>query len=110
MDGNCAVAQVGDHTCFIMSPQQSPDIAIVCCQYEVAAERAGAWVRGLFQELQPQQVLIVANMQVCQADGMVCTVQFPGFASASIPSLLHHQTQHLAISCDPVTVTPYLQL
>lgn len=42
-----------------------PDVLVCCCSSAVAPERAGAWARGVLQQVQPQRVLLLGSMQVC---------------------------------------------
>jgi hypothetical protein len=41
-----------------------PGVLVCCCSSKVAPERAGAWARGVLQQVQPQRLLLVGSMQV----------------------------------------------
>jgi hypothetical protein len=79
--GHAAVQEVGQvarHTASTQQQQPSsdkteapavlyaplPGVLVCCCSSTVAPERAGAWARGVLQQVQPQRLLLLGSMQV----------------------------------------------
>lgn len=98
MEGNTALPSLRDNTCFLHACGPSGRATWVACQVDVPAERAGAWVRGLFAAAQPKRTLILGSMSA---------ESYRGEEDPSQSCLLHY-LQTSAVASTAVTPAPLL--
>lgn len=64
MDGSTLGKSLANSTCDIYAgPDGGLQLLAVSCQFSVAPECAGAWVRGLMSQIQPQALLALGALQ-----------------------------------------------
>ncbi|KAK9811293.1 hypothetical protein WJX72_001268 [[Myrmecia] bisecta] len=66
--GNTVLPSLADRTCFMYLLNEG-DTLVVACQAAVRAERAVAWTRGLFADLQPHQLVILSSLMAHEYRG-----------------------------------------
>lgn len=73
---SCLLSRVQEAGQVLLQPDNSsaaslhtplPGVLVCTCSSAVPPERAGAWARGVFKEVQPQRVLVLGAMQVTVA-------------------------------------------